>query len=1487
MGRMFNWLRCEAKLAGLRAAIFMLLAGFSWGAQAGIPKVIGYWTNGPYVGTSVLFATPAAACQAILAGITKADKTGDWSFGITQATASADEEGHSIEGGGCIIHGTYLPLGGNGAWGPYGVFPYLMCPANSTATGSGDCGCNTGYVQEGNACVVVFPPEGCAAGANGFYACPGSSPPAPPGPGGGGANNGSGGSDPGEAGEPGEPGGGGNPGGAPGGGAGGGLGGGSCKAPPLPDEAGNPIFAGNGNKYQQEVDLAGPHGLAFVRHYNSQLKGWVHNYMMRVQATASAAGVVRPTGKVLGYVGSGAGAWTSNDTVVEKLTKLTPVTGGDPLWQLVTADDTVELYDANGLPVSVTYRGGRSLVFAYSSGALQSVTDNLGRVLQFAYDSQSRLGTVTAPGGETVAYSYGSNGHLATATYADATSRQYLYEDSRFPYALTGLIDQRGLRFATWAYDSQGRAISTEYASGIFKFTLDYDPLTSTSLVTDPLGTQRVLQHQDVSGKLVFKGASLPCPNCRGDAASNVVNSKGLVTQSANFTGVTSTFAYDESRLLMTTVTHATGRPEAQTRATTWHTTLRVPTLITEAGRTKAYTYDTAGNKLSETVTDTATAQTRTWAWTYTAQGLVQTMTEPNNAVWTYAYDSLGNRATVTNPLLQATTFTHDAAGRVLTQTDPNGLVTSYGYDLRGRLTSQVRGSETTAFSYIPTGQVGTVTQPNGYRITYGYDAAQRLTTATDNLGAQITYTLDAMGNRTREEVRGPSGAIARATQRTINALNRVVAIQGEMGQTVTLGYNANGEPTSQADALTHTTTWTLDGLGRQTTTTFADNTAASQGWNQLDQLTRVTDPRGLNTSYQPNAFGETQALSSPDTGTATMTYDAAGNLATRLDSRGVLATYSWDALNRLRSITYSQSGQASLTHTWNYDQSGAPYANGIGRLTSAGTPDTGTHYAYDSNGRLATATQVIDANPGANTSTVVHSVRYGHDAGGNLTSITYPSGRVLSISHSNGRPTAIALAKDGSSAPTDLLTQIQFTPLGALATWQWNYASGPQGTTRTFDASGRLIRQQLGEYTREIGYDSADRIKSFTHVVTATSAAALDRNQSFDYDALGRLTSYSLGSSSWTVGYDANGNRTGTTLNGGTRTYSTEASSNRLMTVSSPLTTYTYDATGNVIGLGAAVANYDLSGRWASTSMSGTTLTATFNALGQRVRKYTSAGSSSAVLFVYDQQGQLLGEYDNAGNAIREYVWLGSTPVAMFTPDGANPPKMFFIQTDHIDTPRVVVDRNQATRWIWMAEPFGTGAPEDNPSSLGVFMQPLRFPGQYFDVETGTHYNYFRDYDPWAGRYLQSDPIGLRGGQNTYAYVGGNPSNRIDPTGEFAIFIPVIPIIITGTDLAIGAGLGLLGYGLDRMFNGSSSNPLTGEPGGEQTCDNKKGNKKQTRRYGPDGYPDTDTDWDHSHDGLGKPHVHDWTRPSDGSPPTDKNRQPGRPPKSGDPGIP
>jgi RHS repeat-associated protein len=335
-----------------------------------------------------------------------------------------------------------------------------------------------------------------------------------------------------------------------------------------------------------------------------------------------------------------------------------------------------------------------------------------------------------------------------------------------------------------------------------------------------------------------------------------------------------------------------------------------------------------------------------------------------------------------------------------------------------------------------------------------------------------------------------------------------------------------------------------------------------------------------------------------------------------------------------------------------------------------------------------------------------------------------------------------------------------------------WHLASATQLHERAFDTSGRLVRYRLGPNLRDITYDAADRITSYTHYAAAGGAAQPALDQSFGYDAAGRLTTITTASASWTISYDASGNRTGVTLNGTTSTYTTEATSNRLSSTANPARSFTYDPAGNTTASTAVnpyTATYNLAGRLATLAKAGVTTTYSVDGQGRRVRKFSNTGAASTVIFVYDQGGQILGEYDSTGKAIREYVWMGSTPVAVFTPDPAAPtgnPIVYTIHIDHLDTPRIVLDKNGAIRWRWLAEPFGTTAPETNPSSLGAFTFHLRFPGQYFDQESGLHYNYFRDYDSTIGRYTQSDPIGLDGGVNTYTYVENQPTKYTDPLG-------------------------------------------------------------------------------------------------------------------------
>ncbi len=205
-----------------------------------------------------------------------------------------------------------------------------------------------------------------------------------------------------------------------------------------------------------------------------------------------------------------------------------------------------------------------------------------------------------------------------------------------------------------------------------------------------------------------------------------------------------------------------------------------------------------------------------------------------------------------------------------------------------------------------------------------------------------------------------------------------------------------------------------------------------------------------------------------------------------------------------------------------------------------------------------------------------------------------------------------------------------------------------------------------------------------------------------------------------------------------------------------------------------------------------GTSTKATYryNAFGQRVSK---VAGSTTTYYVYDDTGLLLGEYNGSGVAVQEFVWLDGLPAMILTPS-AN----YYVHPDHLGTPRLVYNSAGKIIWRWNSDPFGATAANEDPDGDKVkFTFNLRFPGQVFDKESGLHYNYFRDYDPSIGRYVQADPIGLNGGWNVYGYVGGNPLSRIDPDGKF-FFIPgLIGALGEGGAALLGGGATLAGTGI------------------------------------------------------------------------------------------
>lgn len=559
-----------------------------------------------------------------------------------------------------------------------------------------------------------------------------------------------------------------------------------------------------------------------------------------------------------------------------------------------------------------------------------------------------------------------------------------------------------------------------------------------------------------------------------------------------------------------------------------------------------------------------------------------------------------------------------------------------------------------------------------------------------------------------------PVGAAIPTTQFTYDSGSRIASAQTGVGATTTYGY---------------------DGLGNLVNEQWPGGASLQYGHRPAGGLSQVVDPRGVTTQYSLDGFGQATKVQSPDGGTESRTFDEAGNLKTRTFGTGAVQSFSYDAENRLTSVN---SGDAQT----NFQYDTAP--NGVGRLASMQDNSGQTAWAYDVHGNVVSRSQSISGAAGA------FNLAYSYDAG-RVTSITYPSGHVVSYTYDASRVTSIKV--DGQT----VISNVQHQPFGPATSWQM----GAIGTySRSFDTAGRIASHTHESGQRQLTWDEANRLTSIQNPDGST--------WTFGYDALNRLTSANQGAlGSHGYGLDWVGNRTSLTENGSNYAFGVDSGSNRLTSAATPSQTYSYqyDGAGRIIGDGVRTFSWTNAGLLASATNGTGGGSYLYNGFEQRVKKTTAQGSR---YFVYAEDGlSLLGEYEQAANgtasALNEIVYLDSIPVAVLHAGAVN-----FIQVDHLETPRTIKNTAGAVVWRWESDAFGAGEPNQNPSGLFLFEFNSRFPGQQADTETGLYYNSARYYEPSTGRYVSSDPAGLVGGANGYAYATQSPTSAIDPTGYF-----------------------------------------------------------------------------------------------------------------------
>jgi RHS repeat-associated protein len=1032
-------------------------------------------------------------------------------------------------------------------------------------------------------------------------------------------------------------------------------------------------------------------------------------------------------------------------------------------------NDTQETYDSQHRLVTITERNGRQQQLIYNAESrLDRVEGQGGESLTFTYHPDGRLERITDHTDRVWQYQYDDSGILERVLRPDSTQRQYLYEDGRFPQALTGIIDERGARYASWTYDGQGRAISSEHAGGVEKVRLSFvDKWTTIATNSRNISTTYTFTIPVSIPKL----ATVSGPGCAScgsgdsqfqyDAIGNLIRKTvyGMVTEFGNYD-----INGNPGIMIEAKGTAQERRADYiyDPRFASKVKTVTEPSVYATGNKVTTYDYDDFGNITRirvDGVTPAGLAIAREINLQYLGPfNQLSQIDGPRTAVSDittldyYPNDPAegNNRARLkrvtTAGIVLRDNLQYSATGKLLSESRLNGVTVTYTYypgndRLESVTESAGSTSRATRWTYLATGEVETITRghgtPDATILTFGYDDARRLTRITDGLGNYIQYTLDMEGNKEKEDIYDAQNVLHKSLTQTFDDYDRL-NLFSQANESSDSDFAADGTLDNVTDGKGTVTDYGYDDLKRLVTVTqdlggtdtSTQDALTQYGYDIHGNLTAVTDPNNGNTTYVYDDLGNLLSQTSPDTGTTAFTHDAAGNVLTRTDAKGQSFAYSYDALNRL--ATLNAPGTADdITYT--YDTCN----NGVGRLCAViigdGAGNKTVTYAYDAFGNVISQ----------------QGINYSYDSVSRIKTLTYPSGNVVTyIYDAAGQVSQVDLQQDAQT--TTLASEISYAPFGPVTSM--TYGNGhtlSQGVDSAYRFTDHTVTGAL-QLINSL-YDANGNLSQVDNNLTTVSNV-------YSYDALNRLDTANGTFGNQDFGYDKNGNRLQLLQDGNTLSYAYETNSNRLAVAAND--DVIIDPNGNITGQGLWAYTHTTHNRLASVSNDSVQVGAyVYNGLGQRVSKTVNSVTHQ---YVYGLSGELLQETDGATSV--EYVYLNGQPLALIQQGN-----VYYLHNDHLGTPRAVTDAAKTVVWRWDSDPFGATAANDDPDNDGIaFTLNLRFPGQYYDSETGLHYNYFRYYDPRTGQYITSDPIGLAGGLNTYGYVGGNPVVRMDSKGLY-----------------------------------------------------------------------------------------------------------------------
>ncbi|PHQ48351.1 type IV secretion protein Rhs [Streptomyces cinnamoneus] len=838
------------------------------------------------------------------------------------------------------------------------------------------------------------------------------------------------------------------------------------------------------------------------------------------------------------------------------------------------------------------------------------------------------------------------------------------------------------------------------------------------------------------------------------------------------------TYGYDDEGNLAA-VTNSSGLP----LRFTYDDDARITSWTDRNDSTYRYVYDTAGRVVRTVGPDGYLSST----FTYDTAALTTHYTDSTGATTVIQLNDRLQVVAETDPLGNTVRQTWDRHDQLLSRTDALGHTTSWSLDERGNpqsahlpdgSVSRLVHNELNQLTEL-TGPDGSVwrqefdergnrvsaTLPDGSVTRYSYDPAGRLTAVTDARGVLSRIHCDAAGLPVA--VMGPLGTVTRYTR---DAFGRPLSVTDPLGNTTEFEWTVEGKLARRVDPDGAEQRWTYDGegnrlshvdpLGRESrfeythfdllaARTLPDGTRYEFTHDTELRLASVTGPSGARWTYRHDAAGRVVSETDFDGRTLTYTHDAAGRLATRTNGAGETVRYERDVFGRVTA-----KDAAGAVTRFEHD--------GMGRLVRAQGPDAELSWRLDGAGRVLAEV--------CNGRVLSHE----YDDHGRRLQRTTPAGAVSTWHYpSDGRRAELHIAGrrltfEYDEAGREIVRRVGD---GLQIQQQW-------------DTLGRLVNQTVTG-----AEDLAVQHRAYTYGADGILTSVEDRlagSRSFDLDLTGRVTTVRSGDWTERYAYDETGNQSEATWPAGhpgqdatgPRTYQgdriTRAGSIR----------YEHDAQGRIVlrqkkrlSRRAETWRYTWDAQDRLTSVvtpDGVVWHYRYDPLGRRIAKQRLAEDGRVVEQVdFTWDGDILCEqttHGSDGQVASTLTWDydGLTPVsqterrsAADAPQHEVDQRFFAIVTDLVGTPRELVDENGEVAWHTRSTLWGL----TTWNRTATAYTPLRFPGQYFDPESGLHYNRFRYYDPQTARYLSPDPLGLVPAANPLAYVH-NPTMWIDPLG-------------------------------------------------------------------------------------------------------------------------